>query len=107
MTALDGGPHGVTETSAAYSEAARRAREVAEQNHPARLLGVAQVAIETALSSTDIRVIHAQLRDALDRIKPEPTECPMCGSADPKTFRMVPCGFPCDDIANWHRRSAA
>jgi hypothetical protein len=74
VTALDGGPHGVTETAAAYSEAARRAREVAEQNHPARLLGVAQVAIETALRLTDPVEIHAQLADALTRIKP--TEVP-------------------------------
>jgi hypothetical protein len=71
VTALDGGPHGVTETAAAYTEAARLARDTAEANHPARLLGVAQVAIETALRMTDPAEIHAQLADALARIKPQ------------------------------------
>lgn len=79
MTTLDGGPHVVTETAAAYSEAARRAREVAEQNHPARLLGVAQVAIETALRTNDLAEVHALLGDALDRIKP--TEIPARGTS--------------------------
>jgi hypothetical protein len=51
-----------------------RARTRAEENHPARLLGVAQVAIETALRTNDLAAIHAQLGDALARIKP--TEVP-------------------------------
>lgn len=74
MTALDGGPHGTTETAAAYIEAASRARSCAEANHPARLLGVAQVAIEVALRTNDLAEIHAQLETALARIKP--TEVP-------------------------------
>lgn len=74
MTALDGGPHGVTETGAAYSEAARQAQARAEATHPARLLGVAQVAIEVALRTNDLTEIHAQLEQALARIKP--TEVP-------------------------------
>lgn len=71
MTALDGGPHGTTETAAAHIEAAQRARAFAEANAPARLLGVAQVAIETALRMTDPAEIHAYLTTALGRIKPE------------------------------------
>lgn len=51
-----------------------RARAHAEANHPARLLGVAQVAIETALRLTDPVEIHAHLTEALTRIKP--TEVP-------------------------------
>lgn len=54
------------------ADAARAAR--AEANHPARLLGVAQVAIETALRLTDPVEIHAHLTEALARIKP--TEVP-------------------------------
>ena len=46
----------------------------AEANHPARLLGVAQVAIEVALRTNDLAEIHAQLEVALSRIKP--TEVP-------------------------------
>lgn len=45
-----------------------------EANHPARLLGVAQVAIETALRTNDLAEVHAQLETALARIKP--TEVP-------------------------------
>lgn len=45
-----------------------------EANHPARLLGVAQVAIETALRTNDLAEVHAQLEVALARIKP--TEVP-------------------------------
>jgi len=50
------------------------ARERAEANHPARLLGVAQVAIEVALRTNDLAEVHAQLEVALARIKP--TEVP-------------------------------
>jgi hypothetical protein len=50
------------------------ARERAEKNHPARLLGVAQVAIEVALRTNDLAEVHAQLEVALARIKP--TEVP-------------------------------
>lgn len=53
---------------------ARIIREEAEMNAPARLLGVAQVAIETALRTNDLAEIHAQLETALARIKP--TEVP-------------------------------
>lgn len=51
-----------------------RARAHAEANHPARRLGVAQVAIETALRTNDLAEIHAHLTEALTRIKP--TEVP-------------------------------
>ena len=44
-----------------------------EANHPARLLGVAQVAIEVALRANDLAEVHAQLEVALARIKPEVT----------------------------------
>jgi hypothetical protein len=44
-----------------------------EANHPARLLGVAQVAIEVALRTNDLAEVHAQLEVALARIKPEVT----------------------------------
>lgn len=70
MSTLTGAPYGQTEIGAAYTEAAMRA----EANHPARLLGVAQVAIETALRTNDLTEIHAQLEVALARIKP--TEVP-------------------------------
>ena len=56
------------------STEAARARAHAEANHPARLLGVAQVAIETALGMTDPAEIHAHLTEVLGRIKP--TEVP-------------------------------
>lgn len=46
----------------------------AEANHPARLLGIAQVAIEVALRTNDLAEVHAQLEAALARIKP--TEVP-------------------------------
>jgi hypothetical protein len=62
VIALDGGPHGTTETSAAYTEAA---------HHPAYLLGVAQAAIRDALLLTDPDEIHAHLAEVLGRIKPE------------------------------------
>lgn len=54
------------------AEAARAAR--IEADAPARLLGVAQVAIETALRTNDLAEVHAQLEVALARIKP--TEVP-------------------------------
>jgi hypothetical protein len=44
-----------------------------EAHAPARLLGVAQVAIETALRLTDPEEIHAHLAEALGRIKPPVT----------------------------------
>lgn len=44
--------------------------DCAEAHAPARLLGVAQVAIETALRLTDPAEIHAHLTEALGRIKP-------------------------------------
>lgn len=44
--------------------------ECAEDHAPARLLGVAQVAIETALRTNDLAEIHAHLAEALGRIKP-------------------------------------
>jgi hypothetical protein len=65
VSTLDHGPHGTTESGAAYMEAARRAEATA----PARLLGVAQVAIETALRLTDPDEIHTHLAEALGRIK--------------------------------------
>lgn len=74
MSTLDLGPHGQTETGAAYTEAAAHVQALAEANHPARLLGVAQSAIETALRTNDLAAIHAQLAAALDRIKPEPAD---------------------------------
>lgn len=74
MSTLTGAPYGQTETGAAYSEAAARARTRAEAYHPARLLGIAQVAIETALRTNDLAEVHAQLGEALTRIKP--TEVP-------------------------------
>lgn len=78
MSTLTGAPYGQTETGAAYTEAALRAAlrapARAEANHPARLLGVAQVAIEVALRTNDLAEIHAQLETALARIKP--TEVP-------------------------------
>lgn len=55
-------------------EEAEAARALSEANHPARLLGVAQVAIETALRTNDLAEVHAQLEAALARIKP--TEVP-------------------------------
>ena len=51
-----------------------RARSCAEDNHPARLLGIAQVAIEVALRTNDLAEVRAQLEVALARIKP--TEAP-------------------------------
>lgn len=59
MSTLTGAPYGLTETGAAYTEA----------SHPARLLGVAQVAIETALRMDDPEAIHTHLAEALGRIK--------------------------------------
>lgn len=73
MSTLTGTPYGQTEAGAAYSEAAQRARVHAEANHPSRLLGVAQVAIETALRLTDLDEIRTHLAEALGRIKPEAT----------------------------------
>lgn len=70
MSTLDHGPHGTTETGAAYSEAAR-VRALAEANAPARLLGVAQAAIRDALLLNDPAEIHAHLAEVLTRIKPE------------------------------------
>lgn len=52
----------------------QEARDRVERNHPARLLGIAQVAIETALRTNDLAAVHAQLSEALTRIKP--TEVP-------------------------------
>ena len=70
MSTLDGRPYGQTETGAAYSEAARRALAHAEANHPARLLGVAQRAIENALRLNDLTQMKTDLAAALDRITP-------------------------------------
>jgi hypothetical protein len=53
------------------AEAAVRARAHAEANAPARLLGVAQVAIETALRLDNLIEVHAYLSEVLERIKPE------------------------------------
>lgn len=72
MSTLDQGPYGQTEAGAAYSEAANRAL-FAEAHAPARLLGVAQVAIETALRLNSLDEIHTHLAEALGRIKPEVT----------------------------------
>jgi hypothetical protein len=69
MSTLTGAPYGQTETGAAYSEAGRL--DCAEAQAPARLLGVAQVAIETALRLTDVDEIHDYLAEVLGRIKPE------------------------------------
>lgn len=71
MTAtLDGAPYGLTETGAAYTEAARRG---CEAHAPARLLGVAQAGIEQALRLEDLDEVHNYLAEILGRIKPEVT----------------------------------
>lgn len=49
----------------------QEARERAEANHPARLLGVAQVGIETALRLGTADEIRTHLAEILGRIKPE------------------------------------
>jgi hypothetical protein len=46
------------------------AARIAEQNHPARLLGIAQVSIETALGMDDIDAIKQKLTADLARITP-------------------------------------
>lgn len=59
------------ENLAVEASAGRELRAAeAEANHPARLLGVAQAAIRDALLLDDVAEIHAQLADALARIKP-------------------------------------
>ncbi len=30
--------------------------------------------------------------------------CPTCFSGKPEVFRMVGCGFKCDDIGQWHAK---
>ena len=65
MSTLDHGPHGTTEAGAAYMEAAARAEATA----PARLLGVAQVGIETALNLTSLDDVKTHLAGLLGRIK--------------------------------------
>jgi hypothetical protein len=52
------------------TEAAVLARDHAEAYHPARLLGIAQVAIETALRTDDVAEIKQNLTAALARITP-------------------------------------
>lgn len=69
MSTLTGAPYGQTETGAAYAEAAA----ICANHAPAYLLGVAQVAIETALRLDDLDEVHNHLAEALGRIKPEVT----------------------------------
>jgi hypothetical protein len=70
VSTLTGAPHGTTETGAAYTEAAARVQALAEANAPARLLGVAQVGIETALRLSTADEIRTHLAEILGLIKP-------------------------------------
>jgi hypothetical protein len=55
---------------AARTEAAVLARDHAEAYHPTRLLGIAQVSIETALGMDDLDAIKRKLAADLARITP-------------------------------------
>lgn len=75
--------------------------ECAETRAPARLLGVAQVAIETALRLGSLDEIHAHLAEALARIKPavirpaEPTPVADMQAACTERMRQLePHGYP-------------
>lgn len=75
--------------------------ECAETHAPARLLGVAQVAIETALRLGSLAEVHAHLTEALARIKPaiirpvEPTPVADMQAACTERMRQLePNGYP-------------
>lgn len=71
MTTLAGSPYGQTETGAAYSEAALRARAHTDAPDTAYLLGVAQQALKTALQLDSLIEVRAYLSEVLERIQPE------------------------------------